>query len=260
MGCSACARIRPTQLASWHRRARAQPPDSQLPQFASQPGQAFSTQRPSWTPGTSPRPVITPGGITGWNAPAKAKAGLRRPRTSPWGPNYSVSGWAWRPTLAGEGGFNVRMGHAPMADRPRAEWRNHVQLGNNPAELRALQPLGWKTDTRNDWFASTWIDMERRSLYFRPSANGFPACAPAPTSAWTWASRSRRSASSAWGACPVPGAGDVMLPDGTLDPAHHDRIHEGGFQARLVFDQLDDPWLPRRAGGSRPCGNAGCAG
>lgn len=239
----------PTQLAfvrtEGHELSR---PDSQLPQFASQPGQAFSTQKAE----LDLRHLTATGDY--------ARVDYRLERTNqgeglvfetqdkPWGPNYFRFGLGLETDFAGEGGFNVRMGHVRrwLTDRG-AEWRNHVQLGNNPKlNSEVYSPLGWKTDTRNDWFASTWVDMERRSLY-SPIGERLPRLRSSTDIGLDLGQPLKTLGEFRMGVHALfQGAGDVMLPDGTLDPAYRDRIHEGGFQARLVFDQLDDPWLPRK--------------
>jgi NTE family protein len=83
-----------------------------------------------------------------------------------WGPNYFRIGLGWATNLAGNTDFNVKISHTRRwLNDTGAEWRSVLQLGSRPRLVSELiQPLGWHTDPRLDWFVAPHIRLDRQDL------------------------------------------------------------------------------------------------
>ena len=87
----------------------------------------------------------------------------------PWGPNYLRAGLDLHADFSGHSGFNVKLSHnLHWLDQNGTEWRNFVQVGEQPAIFSEIyHPLWNNIDDKSDWFVAPYLsgDRQHRSLY-----------------------------------------------------------------------------------------------
>jgi len=87
----------------------------------------------------------------------------------PWGPNYLRAGLDLHADFSGHSGFNVKLSHdLHWLDQNGTEWRNFVQVGEQPAIFSEIyHPLWRNIDDKSDWFAAAYVagDRQHRTLY-----------------------------------------------------------------------------------------------
>jgi NTE family protein len=88
----------------------------------------------------------------------------------PWGPNFLRAGLDLHADFSGDSGFNVKLSHnMHWLDRNGTEWRNFLQVGEQPAIFSEIyHPLWNNIDNKSDWFTAAYLggDRQHRSLYF----------------------------------------------------------------------------------------------
>ena len=84
----------------------------------------------------------------------------------PWGPNYFRIGLDMETDFRGGSGFNIKISHnRHWLDANGSEWRNQVQIGQVPRWYTELyHPLNWTLGISNDWFVSTYAEVQRRDV------------------------------------------------------------------------------------------------
>ena len=87
----------------------------------------------------------------------------------PWGPNYLRAGLDLHADFSGHSGFNVKLSHdLHWLDQNGTEWRNFVQVGEQPAIFSEIyHPLWNNIDDKSDWFTAAYVagDRQHRTLY-----------------------------------------------------------------------------------------------
>ena len=87
----------------------------------------------------------------------------------PWGPNYLRAGLDLHADFSGHSGFNVKLSHnLHWLDQNGTEWRNFVQVGEQPAIFSEIyHPLWRNIDDKSDWFTAAYVagDRQHRTLY-----------------------------------------------------------------------------------------------
>lgn len=83
----------------------------------------------------------------------------------PWGPNYFRIGLDMSTDFRGRSAFNIKIAHnRHWLDSSGSEWRNRFQIGERPRWFSEwYHPLNWTLGLSNDWFVSTYFDVNRRS-------------------------------------------------------------------------------------------------
>ncbi len=92
----------------------------------------------------------------------------------PWGPHYFRLGLDLSTDFRGGGGFNLKISHnRHWLDANGTEWRNRVQIGQNPRWFTELyHPLNWTVGISNDWFVAGYADILRRDLINYDNTDG----------------------------------------------------------------------------------------
>jgi NTE family protein len=163
----------------------------------------------------------------------------------PWGPHYLRIGIDLSTDFSGRSAFNLKLSHnTHWLTRNGTEWRNRVQIGEEPAAYTELyHPLNWTSSLANDWFASAYAGVQRRPV-IRYTANTGDELAEFSRSTqglgidigqpWGEFGELRLGPSHV-----VVHTRPVLLGAAYTGPAGVTRLVEDGLRARAVIDQLD---------------------
>jgi NTE family protein len=168
----------------------------------------------------------------------------------PWGPHYLRIGMDLSTDFSGRSAFNLKLSHnRHWLTRNGTEWRNRLQIGEQPLAYTELyHPLNWTSSLANDWFASAYAGVERRSL-IRYAANTGNEVAEFTRSTQTIGA----DIGQPWGEFGEVRIGPshvvvhtrpVLLGVAYTGATGIARVVEDGLRARVVVDQLDYASFP----------------